>query len=431
MRTSDGGRTVIVTAVRTPFGKLSGGLSSMTAVELGALVIGEAMSRASVDPGLIDNVIMGQVLQAGAGQIPARQAAIKAGCPVTVHALTVNKVCASGMRAVTLADQFQRLGDGQVFVAGGMESMTNTPYYLPKARQGYRMGNGELLDGIIHDGLWCAFHNVHMGQHGNSVARELGVSREEQDAWAARSHQLAHAAWESGKFDQEVMPVSIPQGKKDPILVKRDESIRPETSAEGLAKLKPVFDADGTVTAGNAPGINDGACAILLMSERKAQELGLEPIAAIVGYGFVAQEPKYLHTVPALAIQNALDKADLGIDQIDLLEINEAFAAVTLVSTRILAQERVLVGANVGSSGLKAGKVEIGKVDDARLAKLRDRTNVNGGAVAMGHPIGVSGARLIATLALELGRRGARFGAAGICSGSAQGDAIILENLRR
>ncbi|MBU6429343.1 MAG: acetyl-CoA C-acyltransferase, partial [Cyanobacteria bacterium REEB65] len=389
------------------------------------------ITRAGISPDKVNNVIMGQVLQAGAGQIPSRQAALKAGCPSEVHSLTINKVCASGMRAVTLADQFARLGDGEIFVAGGMESMTHAPYYLMKARQGYRMGNGELLDGMIHDGLWCAFHDVHMGVHGTTVSREFGISRQEMDDWAARSHRLAHAAWEAGKFLQEVMPLSIPQGKKDPILVGRDESIRPETTADALAKLKPAFGADGLITAGNAPGVNDGACAMVLMSERKAEELDIEPLAAIVGYGMVAQDPPYLHTVPALAIQAALERTGLTVDQLDRLEINEAFAAVTLTSLRLLAQERALVGANVGGSGMPSGKVEISQVSESRLAALEDRTNVNGGAVAMGHPIGASGARLIATLAYELARSGGRYGAAGICSGSAQGDAVILENLRR
>ncbi len=429
----DGGRTVIVSAVRTPFGKLNGSLSPLTAVELGAHVIREALGRGGVDPALVDNVIMGEVLQAGVGQIPSRQAALKAGLPDTVHSLTVNKVCASGMRALTLADQFQRLGDGEVFVAGGMESMSHAPHYLTKARTGYRLGNGELLDGLIHDGLWCAFHNKHMGEHGHNVSKEFGITRQEQDEWSARSHQLAHAAWEAGRFAQEVISVLIPQGKKDPVVVARDESIRGDTTPEALAKLKPVFGGpEGLITAGNAPGINDGASALVLMSEAKAKQLGLEPMAAIVGYGMVATDPPYLHTVPAMAIQRALERTGLSLDQLDLLEINEAFAAVTLTSLRILAAERVLVGANVAAgSGLRSGKVEIGQVNESRLAALKERTNVNGGAVAFGHPIGASGARIVATMAYELIRRGGRYGAAGICSGSAQGDAIIIENLRR
>lgn len=428
----DGGRTVIVSAVRTPFGKLSGSLASQTAVDLGAHVIREALARGGVDPSLVDNVIMGEVLQAGVGQIPSRQAALRAGLPDTVHSLTINKVCASGMRAITLADQFQRLGDGEVFVAGGMESMTNAPYYLTKARSGYRMGNAEILDGMIHDGLWCAFHNKHMGEHGHNVAKEFGISRQEQDDWAARSHQRAHAAWEAGKFAEEVVPVLVPQGKKDPVVVARDESIRPDTTAETLAKLKPVFGGpEGLITAGNAPGINDGAAALVLMSEARARQLGLEPLAAIVGYGMVATDPPYLHIVPAMAIGRALERTGLTLDQMDLLEINEAFAAVTLTSLRLLAAERALVGAGVGGSASQGGKVEIGRVSEDRLAALAERTNVNGGAVAMGHPIGASGARIVATLAYELGRRGGRYGVAAICSGSAQGDAVIIENLRR
>ncbi|MBI6545970.1 MAG: acetyl-CoA C-acyltransferase [Cyanobacteria bacterium NC_groundwater_1444_Ag_S-0.65um_54_12] len=425
------GRTVIVSAVRTPFGKLGGALASFSAVELGAKVIKEALTRINLAPDLVDNVIMGQVLQAGVGQIPARQAALQAGLPVTVNSLTVNKVCASGMRAITLAEQFQRLGDGTVFVAGGMESMSNVPYYLTRARQGYRMGHGELLDGMIHDGLWCAFHDVHMGQHGSTVAKEYGISREEQDAWAARSHQLAHAAWEAGKFAEEILPITIPQGKKAPLTFTRDESIRSDTTSEALAKLKPVFATDGTVTAGNAPGVNDGACALVLTSERKAEELGLQPLAAIVGYGFVATDPPYLHVVPALAIQNALARAKLALEQVDLLEINEAFASVTLTSTRILAAERSLVGAAVGYAKVADGKVRVDRVSETGLAAIRERVNVNGGAVAMGHPIGASGARIVATLAHELVRTGKRYGVAGICSGSAQGDAVIVENMRR
>ncbi len=435
------GRTVIASVVRTPFGKLNGGLAPLKAVDLGALVIREAISRAGIAPEQIDNVIMGHVLQAGAGQIPSRQAALKDGCPSTVHSLTINKVCASGMRAITLADQFGRLGDGEVFVAGGMESMTHAPHYLMKARQGYRMGNGELLDGMIHDGLWCAFHDVHMGVHGTTISREFGITRQEMDEWSARSHQLAHAAWEAGRFADEVMTVTIPQGKpsgatgptaKDAKGVGRDESIRGDTTVEALARLKPAFGADGLITAGNAPGVNDGACALVIMTERKAEELGVEPLAAIVGYGMVAQDPPYLHTVPALAIQRALERTGLSVDQLDRIEINEAFAAVTLTSLRILAQERVLVGASVvAGSGYSSGKVELGQFSDTRFRALADRTNVNGGAVAMGHPIGASGARIVSTLALELVRSGSRYGAAGICSGAAQGDAVILENLRR
>jgi acetyl-CoA C-acetyltransferase len=392
------GRTVIVSAVRTPFGKLGGSLANFTTVQLGSMAIKEAVQRAGIDGATVDNVLMGTVLQAGLGQIPARQAAIAAGLPVTASALTINKVCASGLRAVTMADTFQRMGEGEVFVAGGMESMSNAPYLLKKARYGYRMGNGELIDSMIHDGLWCAFNDVHMGVHGTNVSKEFGVTREAMDEWSARSHQLAHAAYESGKFAQEVMPVSVPQGKADPIVVSRDESIRADTTADKLGKLKPAFGADGLITAGNAPGVNDGAAALVLMSEEKAKELGLKPLAAIVSHAMVGQEPPYLHTVPALAIQKALKKANMTVADLDVIEVNEAFAAVTLTSLKLLEANP-------------------------------ERMNTKGGAVAMGHPIGASGARLVTTLVYELMATGKRFGAAGICSGAAQGDAVILENL--
>lgn len=393
------GRTVIVSAVRTPFGKMGGGLANFTAVQLGTMAIKEAVSRAGVEADLVDNVLMGTVLQAGLGQIPARQAAIAAGLPVTTSALTINKVCASGLRAVTMADTFQRMGEGEVFVAGGMESMSNAPYLLKKARYGYRMGNGELIDSMIHDGLWCAFNDCHMGVHGTAVAKEYGITREAQDEWAARSHQLAHAAYESGKFKQEVMAVEVPQGKGQTATVDRDESIRPDTSAEKLGKLKPAFGAEGLITAGNAPGVNDGAAALVLMSEEKAKALGLKPLAAIVGHAMVGQEPPYLHTVPALAIQKALKKAGMKVEDLDIIEVNEAFAAVTLTSLKLLEAKE-------------------------------ERMNVKGGAVAMGHPIGASGARLVTTLVYELLATGKKFGAAGICSGAAQGDAVIIENLQ-
>ncbi len=393
------GRTVIVSAVRTPFGKLGGGLAGFSAIDLGAMIIKEAVARAGVEPDSVDNVLMGTVVQAGLGQIPARQAAIKAGLPVTTSALTINKVCASGLRAVTMADTFQRMGEGTVFVAGGMESMSNAPYLLKKARYGYRMGNGELIDSMIHDGLWCAFHDVHMGIHGSAVAKEYGITREAQDEWSARSHQRAHQAWEGGKFANEVMGVEVPQGKGETITVTRDESIRPDTTSEKLAKLKPAFGADGTITAGNAPGVNDGAAALVLMSEEEAERRGLKPLAAIISHAMVGEKPPYLHTVPALAIQKALAKIGMTIDQLDVMEVNEAFAAVTLTSLKLM---------------------------DADPEKM----NVKGGAVAMGHPIGASGARLVTTLAYELIASGKKYGAAAICSGAAQGDAIVLENLQ-
>lgn len=393
------GRTVIVSAVRTPFGKLGGSLAGFSAIDLGAMIIKEAVARAGVEPDSVDNVLFGTVVQAGLGQIPARQAAIKAGLPVGTSALTINKVCASGLRAVTMADTFQRMGEGTIFVAGGMESMSNAPYLLKKARYGYRMGNGELVDAMINDGLWCAFEDVHMGVHGSTVAKEYDISREAQDEWSARSHQLAHAAWESGRFADEVMAVEVPQGKGQTVTFNRDESIRPDTTAEKLGKLKPAFGSDGTITAGNAPGVNDGAGALVLMSEEEAARRGLKPLAAIVSHAMVGERPPYLHIVPALAIQKALAKAGLKVEQLDVLEVNEAFAAVTLTSLKLLGTDP-------------------------------EKMNVKGGAVAMGHPIGASGARLVSTLAYELLASGKKYGAAAICSGAAQGDAIILENLQ-
>lgn len=400
-------RTVIVSSARTPFGKLGGALKDFTSPQLGALVIREAVKRAGVNPEHIDNVLMGIVLQGGVGQVPSRQAAIHGGLPAAIPSLTLNKVCASGMRAITLADQLQRVGDGEIFVAGGMESMTNAPYFLKQARSGYRMGNGELIDGMMFDGLTCAFHHVPMGVHGDTTAREFDQSRESMDEWAARSHKLAYGAHHDGRLSAEMMTISVPTGKKDPPLdFSRDESVRADSDLAALSKLRPAFTPDGLITAGNAPGISDGACALVLMSERKAHEMGLKPLAVIINHAKVGLEPAYLSSAPALAIQKALAQAELTIDQIDLFEINEAFAAVTLHSTELLAE---------GDAG--------------RLALIREKTNVNGGAIAFGHPIGASGARITAALAHELGRRGNRYGVAAICSGAAQGDAIILERM--
>jgi acetyl-CoA C-acetyltransferase len=390
---------VIVKAKRSPFGKFGGGLAGLSAVELGAHVIKALLSDTpEVNSDNLDEVLMGLVVAAGVGQIPSRQAAAKAGLGVQVKSLTINKVCASGMKAVGLAAQSIRAGDSSIAIAGGMESMSNTPYLMPKARWGARMGDAQLVDAMIHDGLWCAFHNVHMGIHGSTVAAEYHVSREAQDEWALRSHERAHAATTSGRLAQEIAPVVIPQKKGEALQITQDESIRPDTTLEKLAKLKPVFDASGTVTAGNAPGINDGASALLVMSQDKAQTLGLKPLARIVAYGEVAEDYPYLATAPGHAIQVALKKAGLELSQLDLIEINEAFASVALISTQILGADS-------------------------------EKVNVNGGAIAMGHPIGASGARLITTLAYELMARGQRYGAAAICSGSAQGDAIIIENL--
>jgi acetyl-CoA C-acetyltransferase len=388
-------KTVLVSSARTPFGKFGGALSSLTATDLGGIVIKEALSRAGVDGELVDEVIMGMVLQGGAGQIPSRQAAIKAGLSWEVPTQTINKVCASGMRAVTLADQIIRAGDADVIVAGGMESMSNAPYILPKGRFGLRMGDGQIVDLMQYDGLRCSFHNVPMAIHGSVVAAEYEISRESQDEWALRSQQLAAAAQESGKFADEIVPVEI-AGKKGTIVVEHDEAIRADSTLEGLAKLKPVFKADGTITAGNAPGVNDGAGALVLMSEEKAQEQGIQPLATILGHAQVGQDAPYIATTPGLAIQKLLQKTGYKLEDIDLFEVNEAFAAVTLTSGKLLNWDE-------------------------------EKVNVNGGAVALGHPIGASGARIIGSLVYELRRRGGGLGIAAICSGAAQGDAILLQ----
>lgn len=390
-------RTVILEGARTPFGKFGGALSSLSASDLGGIAIQEALNRANVKPEEVNEVIMGTVLQAGQGQIPSRQAAVKAGIPYTAKTETINKVCASGMRSVTLADQLIRLGEEDVIVAGGMESMSNAPYYLQKGRWGLRMGDTSLVDGMIYDGLSCSFHpkKVHMGTYGNSSAEEFKLTREEQDKWSERSHQLAIQAIDSGKLAEEIVPIEI-QTRKETIIVKEDESPRRNTSLEALSKLKPAFDKDGTITAGNAPGVNDGACALVLTSEKKAIEEGRKPLAYVLGHAEIAIEPENFPQTPGLVIQEILKKTNKTIDEIDLIEINEAFAAVALISQQI--------------AGLDPDKV-----------------NVNGGAVALGHPIGASGARIILTLCYELKRRGGGIGIAAICSGGGQGDAIMVE----
>ncbi|SFQ95294.1 acetyl-CoA C-acetyltransferase [Desulfoscipio geothermicus] len=389
-------KTVIVSAVRTPFGKLGGKLSSIKATKLGGIVIKEALNRAGLGNGaIVDNVIMGQVLQGGCGQIPSRQATREAGMPWEVPSETLNKVCASGLRSVTMGDQMIRCGDADIIVAGGMESMSNAPYF-GNCRWGLRMGDGKLVDLMVHDGLWCAFYNRHMGIHGGVVAKEYGVSREEQDEWALRSHEFAIKAIDSGKLKEEIISVPIPQKKGDPLVVDTDEGPRRDTSMEKLRKLPPVFDPENTVTAGNAPGINDGAGALVIMSEETAKELGLKPLATILGHASVSQEASYIATVPGLSINKLLQKEHLNINQIDLFEVNEAFAAVTLVSGKICNWDS-------------------------------NKVNVNGGAVAYGHPIGASGARILMALAYELRRRGGGLGVAAICSGAAQGDAVLIK----
>lgn len=387
-------RSVILSAVRTPFGRLGGGLSSLKAADLGGLVIREAVRRAGIEDNSIDNVIMGMVLQGGAGQIPSRQATIKAGLPWEIPSDTVNKVCASGLRSVIMADQAIRAGDSGVIVAGGMESMSNAPYFV-RARWGLRMGDDKFTDLMIHDGLWCSFHNRHMAVHGGKVAREYNVSREEQDQWALRSHLLATGAQDKGILDDEIIPVQVPQKKGDPAQVARDEGPRRDTSIEALRKLPPIFDPENTVTAGNAPGVNDGAGAMVVSSEERAADLGIRPLATILGHASVSLEASYIATVPGFSINKLLARMNMDIGQVDLFEINEAFAAVTLVSSKIA------------------------EID-------HDKINVNGGAVAYGHPIGASGARILMTLVYELRRRGGGIGIAAICSGAAQGDAIMV-----
>lgn len=389
-------KTVIIDGARTAFGKFGGALSSFTASDLGAAAIKEALKRSQVNPEDVQEVIMGNVLQAGQGQIPSRQAAKKAGIPYHVKSETINKVCASGLRSVTLADQIIRLGDEELIVAGGMESMSNAPYYLPKARFGLRMGDSQVVDGMVHDGLSCSFHpdKVHMGTYGNSTAETFELTRERQDEWSARSHERAIKA--RGHFAEEITAMEVPQRKGDPITVDQDEAPREGTTAEVLAKLRPAFGKDGTITAGNAPGINDGAAALVLMSEERAQKDGKSVLAHVIGHTEVAVEPHRFPETPGLVINELLKKTGKTLEEIDLFEINEAFAAVALASSKI--------------AGLDEEKV-----------------NVNGGSVALGHPIGASGARIILTLAYELKRRGGGIGIAAICSGGGQGDAVMIE----
>jgi acetyl-CoA C-acetyltransferase len=387
--------SVIVAGARTPFGKFGGAFKDVPAKSLGAHAIRAALSRAGVVGSEVDYVIMGQVLQAGAGQITARQAAIEAGVPQEVPAITINKVCLSGLNAIALADQLIRAGEVEVVVAGGMESMSQAPYLVPQARFGARMGDARMVDSMVHDGLWSTFTEQHMGEGSDEVNRELEIGREEQDEWAARSHQRAERAWESGVMADEVVNVALPQKRGEAVTVTRDEGVRPGTTVEALGKLPAAFGKDGTITAGNASQISDGAAAVVVMSADRARERGIEPLAEIVAHGMSADRFSWLHTVPALALSNALKKAGLDANDLDLVEINEAFAAVALNASRMLALDEECV-------------------------------NVNGGAVALGHPIGASGARLVLTVALELKRRGLRIGAAALCGGGGQGDALIV-----
>ena len=389
---------VIVGYARLPIGRFQGAYATLTAMDLGGRAIAGALERARVEADDVDQVIMGHVLQAGQGQITARQAAHKAGIPMSVPALTVNKVCLSGMTAIALANQQIQLGEADVVVAGGMESMTNAPYALPKARAGYRMGNGELLDLMIHDGLWCAFDGCHMGAGSDAKNAEYGISRQAQDEWSAMSHDRAVAAWKDGRFAGEVVPVDVPQRKGDPIVVETDEGMRPGTTAESLGRLSAAFTKDGTITAGNASQVSDGASAVVLASRAKAEELGLIPQARILAYGTVAGPDPSLHHQPAEAIIKASEKIGRDPSSYDLYEMNEAFASVAIKSAELL--------------GLPADKV-----------------NVNGGAVALGHPIGSTGSRITITLLNELRNRGGGVGAASLCGGGGQGDALIVETL--
>lgn len=391
-------KAVIVAGSRTPFGKFGGALSSLTASDLGGIAIKSALAQTSIQPKEVDEVIIGTVLQAGQGQIPSRQAATKAGLPFSVKTETINKVCASGLRSITLAEQLICLGDERIIVAGGMESMSNAPYYLPNGRWGLRMGDSALVDGVLYDGLTCAFHpdHVHMGVYGNETATSFGITREAQDAWAARSQQRAIASIESGIFAEEIAPVTIPQRKGDAIVIDKDEAPRAGTTEETLAKLKPVFGNDGTVTAGNAPGINDGAAAVVVVSKEEAEARQLDVLAEIVGHAAIAIEPSRFPETPGLIIDTLLKKTGKKLADIDVFELNEAFSVVALAANQI--------------AGLDPEKV-----------------NVNGGAVALGHPIGASGTRIVLTLAKELKRRGGGIGIAAICSGGGQGDAIMIE----
>lgn len=389
---------VIVSAARTPIGRFQGALSAMPAPQLGAVAVQEAVRRANIDPAIIDEVVMGNVVAAGEGQAPARQATIKAGLPVSVSATTINKVCGSGLKAVMIAAQAIRSGDGEVFVAGGMENMNMAPYYLSKARFGYRMGNAEIQDGMVYDGLWCAFENHHMGNSAEWIAREYNVTREDQDWLAYESHRKAIAAIDAGRFKDEIIPVPLPGKKGETVWFDTDETPRRDTSLEALAKLRPAFQKDGTVTAGNAPPISDGAAALVVMSGRRAAALGLQPMARVTAYAQAAVKPLELFTAPIFAVRRLMDKLGVTIDYFDLIEVNEAFASQTVADGRTLGMDW-------------------------------DKVNVNGGAVALGHPIGCSGARVLVTLLHALRQRNLKTGLATLCLGGGEAVALSVEML--
>ncbi|HET8678202.1 MAG TPA: acetyl-CoA C-acetyltransferase [Blastocatellia bacterium] len=387
---------VILSGARTPVGKLMGALKDFSAVDLGSIAARAAIERAGIDPAEVNEVIMGNVVQAGNGQNPARQVALRAGVPDAVSALTINKVCGSGLKAVMLAANAIRVGEIETAVAGGMESMTNAPYLLLRARQGYRLGNGELTDSMIHDGLWCAFDNWHMGCTGEVVAERYNVSREEQDAYALNSHRKAVAAMKEGRFDKEIIPIEIPQKKGEPLVIRADEGPREDTSVEALARLKPAFKEGGTVTAGNAPGVNDGAAALVVTTSDQARRLGRKPMARIVAQASSGVEPKLVMMAPVTAMQMTLERAGWALEDVDLIELNEAFSVQAVAITREL-------GINP------------------------ERLNVNGGAVALGHPIGASGARILVTLLHEMERRAARRGLVALCLGGGNAVAMAVE----
>jgi len=387
---------VIVSAVRTPVGRFQGTLVPLSASDLGGVAVRAAVDRSGVDPASIDEVLMGNVVLAGQGQAPARQAAIKAGLSPSIGATTVNKICGSGLKTVMLAAAMIAAGDGDVFVAGGMESMNNGPYLLPKARFGYRLGDGKLVDAMVLDGLWCAFENHHMGNSAEWIAREYNLTREELDAYAYNSQMKAITAIDEGRFKDEIVPVEVPQRKKPPIVFDTDEVPRRDTSLEKLARLKPAFDPDGIVTAGNAPGITDGAAATVVMSRARAEELGIQPLARVVAYDQAAVEPQKIFTAPIFAVRKVLAKTETTVDDYDLIEMNEAFAAQCLADGRALGVDW-------------------------------ERVNVNGGAIALGHPIGCSGARVLVTLIYALRQRGLKRGLATLCLGGGEAVAMAIE----
>jgi acetyl-CoA C-acetyltransferase len=387
---------VIISAARTPVGKFLGSLKGFSAPELGAIVVRESVKRAGIKPEDVDEVIMGCVIQAGLGQNPARQAALRGGLSPSVAAVTVNKVCGSGLKAVMMAAQAVKLGDSEMVVAGGMESMSNAPYLIPKAREGYRLGNGELVDSMINDGLWCAFENYHMGCTGEVVADEYSVGRSEQDEFALNSHRKAAAAIKAGRFKDEIVAIEIPQKKGPALVFDTDETVREDTSIDALGKLKPAFKKEGTVTAGNAPGVNDGASAVVVTSLRRAQELGVEPMARIVAQAVAGVEPKYVMMAPVEAMRKLFKKTGWSASEVDLIELNEAFSVAAVAVTRELGLDH-------------------------------ERVNVNGGAVALGHAIGQSGSRLLTSILYELKRRNAHRGVVALCLGGGNAVAMAIE----